>query len=173
MNTMRLLALGVLLAMSTPAVAHAQGNSQQMRDMVAQMRATAAQMKGQLPPEDIAEMLRSADEIEKGIKDGAYAAPAPAAPDLTARIAAAHQGKLDWLMGEPACVGYMWENWRTFRLQSGDRDAQRDLLCRKAFSSYEDYFLTTRNGGDRAHAMRALAAYDKAAQEAVDFFERK
>jgi len=170
---MRCFTLGLLLALSTPAFAHAQDNSQQMREVVAQMRATAAQMKGQLPPEDIAEMLRSADEMEKGIKDGAFAAPPPPAPDLAGRIAAAHGGRLDWLMGQPACVGYMWENWRTFRLKSGDRDAARDALCQKAFSHYEEYFLTTRSGGDKAKAERALAAYDQAAQEAVDFFNRK
>jgi len=166
---MRLLALALALALIAPA-AQAQNTPQQMLDLARQLRAQAAQMKDSLSPEDVADLLRQAEEIEQGVRDGGYSAPVTQAPvALSDRIAAAHDGRLDWLDGEAACVGYGWENHRTFVSNYGD--TKRDGLCRTAFAHFERYFLLTRSGGDRAEAERSLDAYDRAAQAAVAYYE--
>ncbi|WP_298193685.1 hypothetical protein [Novosphingobium sp.] len=152
----------------------AQGNGSTMADTVRQLRITADQMEGKLPAEDIAEMRRSADELEKEYRKGAFnPLPVRAAPeDVAGRIAAEHNGKVDWLDQHPACVGYGWENYRTFRLNSGDRDDDRNILCQRAFGHLAAYFAQQRSG-DFVASRSSLAAYDKAAHEAVDFFERR
>ncbi|NEX93193.1 hypothetical protein [Caulobacter sp. 17J65-9] len=158
------------------ALALSADTTAQMVEIARQMRVTAEQMRGQLPPEEIAEMLASADQIERDALAGAYAAPTPAAAtsaDPAARIMAEHDGRTEWLARETACTGYSWENYRTFRLSTGDRDAERDKLCQVAYRHWEDYFLTVRNGGGTAKAAPALEAYDAAAHAAVDFYERR
>ena len=169
---MRLLPFALVLALLAPASAQSQGTTQQMLDIARQLRAQAAQMKCQLPPEDIADLIQQAEQIEKDARDGGYAAPVTQPPvSLSQRIADAHNGRLDWLDGEPACVGYSWENHRTFVSNYGD--AKRDALCRTAFSHYERYFLAARNGAGSAATDPLLAAYDKAAQAAVAYYGRR
>lgn len=165
------LAFAVLLSLfAAPALA--QDTSQQMLDMARQIRAQAAQMKSQLSPADYADMLAQAAQIEQDVRDGGFSVPVAKEPvTLSKRIADAHQGRLDWLDGEAACVGYGWENHRTFVSNYGD--AERDRLCRAAFAHYEKYFLTTRNGGGSAAGEPELAAYDRAAQAAVDYYAKK
>lgn len=156
-----------------PAPLLAQDNGAAMAEVIRQMRETANQMEGSLSAEEIAEMRRSADELERENGKGAFRAPPPRVEswDVAGRIAAEHGGKVDWLDQRPACVGYGWENYRTFRLQSGDRDAERDILCRRAFGHYADH-MAKMQSGDFAGARASLDAYDKAAHAAVDFFER-
>lgn len=164
---------GAIALLATAPIA-AQDNSAAMADVIRQMRATADQMEGQLPAEEIAEMRRSADELERENGKGAFRAPPVRIDpgDVAGRIAAEHGGKVDWLDQLPACVGYGWENYRTFRLKSGDRDAERDVLCSRAFGYYADH-MAKQQRGDFAGSRASLDAYDKAAHAAVDFFERR
>lgn len=165
---MRILPLILALTLLAPP-AFAQDTAKQMLDLARQLRSQAAQMKDTLPPEDVADLIRQAEEIEQGVRDGGYSAPVAEQPvSLADRIAGEHEGRLDWLDGEAACVGYGWENHRTFVSNYGD--AKRDQLCRTAFGHFERYFLLTRDGGDRAQALTALDAYDKAAQAAVAYY---
>lgn len=167
---MRILPILLAIAVAMPAAAWAQDTAQQMLNLARQLRSQAEQMKDSLSAEDLAELNRQADEIEEGVRDGAYSTPVAQQPvSLPERIAAAHEGRLDWLDGKAACVGYGWENHRTFVSNYGD--AKRDTLCRTAFGHYERYFLLTRGGGDRAEALAALEAYDRGAQAAVDYYE--
>ena len=168
---MRLLPLAVALTLLA-APAAAQDTPQKMLDLARQLRTQAAQMKDQLPPEDIADLISQAEQIEQGVKDGAYSAPVTQAPvSVSKRIADAHEGRLDWLFGKAACVGYGWENHRTFVSNYGD--PERDRLCRTAFAHYETYFLITRDGRGSAASDTHLEAYDRAAQAAMDYYARK
>jgi hypothetical protein len=165
-------AVAALTLVAAPAIGRAQDTPQRMLDLARQVRAQAAQMKDSLPPEDVADLLRQADEIEQGVRDGAYSAPVAKEPiTISKRIADAHQGRLDWLARETACVGYAWENHRTFVSNYGD--PERDRLCRTAYAHFEEYFLVTRSGNGGARSDRALEAYDGAARAAVDYYERK
>lgn len=170
----RFTALCALFALISAPPLLAQDNSAAMAVVIRQMRATADQMEGQLSAEEIAEMRRSADELERENRKGAFrAAPVRVDPgDVAGRLAREHGGKVDWLDQLPACVGYGWENYRTFRLKSGDRDAERDLLCQRAFGHYADH-MAKQQSGDFAGSRVSLEAYDKAAHAAVDFFERR
>ncbi|EGF92589.1 hypothetical protein ABI_10260 [Asticcacaulis biprosthecium C19] len=167
------LAAAVMLALS-PVAVQAQDNSAAMTEVVRQLRETATKMAGQLPPEDIAEMRRSADEMEHQIKAGAFntVAPADDPNDVTGRLMREHGGIVDWLENETACAGYSWETWKTYRLDTGDRDAERDVLCQKAYAHYERYFYLARDG-KTAPARVELEAYDAAAHAAVDFYKRR
>lgn len=167
---MRLLPFAIALTLLA-APAAAQDTPQKMLDLARQLRTQAAQMKDQLPPEDVADLLRQAEQIEQGVRDGGYSAPVAQAPvSVAKRIADAHQGRLDWLFGEAACVGYGWENHKRFVSNYGD--PERDRLCRTAFAHFETYFLTVRQGGGSAAAEPHLEAYDRAAQAAVDYYAR-
>lgn len=168
---MRLLPLAIALSLfAAPALA--QDTSQKMLDLARQLRAQAAQMKDQLPPEDVADLIRQAEEIEQGVRDGGFSVPVAKEPvSVSKRIADAHQGRLDWLDGEAACVGYGWENHRTFVSNYGD--PERDRLCRAAFANYETYFLAARGGAGSAATDPLLEAYDRAAQAATDYYARK
>ena len=168
---MRLLPLAIAFSLFA-APAPAQDTSQKMLDMARQIRAQAAQMKDQLSSEDYADMLAQAAQIEQDVRDGGFSAPVAKEPvTVSKRIADAHQGRLDWLDGEAACVGYGWENHRTFVSNYGD--PERDRLCRTAFAHFETYFLMARNGSGSAAAEPHLQAYDTAAQAAVDYYGRK
>jgi len=168
---MRLLHLAVALTLIA-APAAAQDTSQKMLDLARQLRAQAAQMKDSLPPEDVADLISQAEQIEKDVRDGGFSVPvAQEAPSLAKRIADAHGGRLDWLAHEAACVGYAWENHATFVSNYGD--PERDRLCRTAYAHYAKYFLTARDGGAASVYEPELAAYDKAAQAAVDYYARK
>lgn len=168
---MRLLPLALAFSLfAAPSLA--QDTPQKMLDMARQIRAQAAQMKDMLPPQDYADMLAQAAQIEQDVRDGGFAVPVAKPPvTLSQRIADAHQGRLDWLDGEAACVGYGWENHKTFVSNYGD--PERDRLCRAAFAHYERYFLTVRNGGGGAAGEPHLEAYDRAAQAAVDYYAGK
>ncbi|MBX3485392.1 hypothetical protein [Phenylobacterium sp.] len=156
------LALGLLAA-----PASAQDTPQKMLDMARQVRAQAEQLRAHLSPEDYADMLAQAAQIEQDVRDGGFSAPVAREPvTLSKRIADAHQGRLDWLDGEAACVGYGWENHRTFVSNYGD--PERDRLCRKAFAHFETYFRITRDGAGAGEPH--LAAYDEAARAAVDYY---
>lgn len=169
---MRLLHLALAFALVAAPAAQAQDTPQKMLDLARQLRAQAAQMKGSLPPEDVADLLRQAEEIEQGVRDGGYSAPvAVEPPSLAKRIADAHGGRLDWLAHEVACVGYAWENYRTFVSNYGD--PERDRLCRIAYGHYANYFLTARDGAGSAKTDPLLAAYDEAAKAAVDYYARR
>ncbi len=165
----------VALAISTiaPSVA-AQDNSAAMRAMIAQMRQTAKDMQGKLPQSDIDEMLRSADELERENAKGAFTTTAAAKDpnDIVVHMEQVHNSRYEWLIRETACAGYQWETWRVTHLDTGDRDAERDVLCKRAYALYEEYFYLARDG-NRAPAMVKLAAFDKAAHAAVDFYERR
>lgn len=117
-------------------------------------------------------MLAQAAQIEQDVRDGGFSAPVAKEPvTLSKRIADAHQGRLDWLDGEAACVGYGWENHRTFVSNYGD--PERDRLCRTAFAHFEKYFLMVRDGSGGAAAEPHLEAYDQAAQAAMAYYARK
>ncbi|SCY61933.1 hypothetical protein SAMN05660666_02276 [Novosphingobium aromaticivorans] len=162
------------LAALTGSPLFAQDNGAAMAEVVRQLRLTADRMEGQLPASDIADMRRQADDLERENKLGAFSASSapPVSKRAAERIAAEHGGRLDWLDQHPACVGYGWENYRTFRLASGDRDAERDVLCQRAFGNYAAYMAGQR-AGDFAGSDALREAYDKAAHAAVDFFERR
>lgn len=168
---MRLLPIAIALSLfAAPALA--QDAPQKMLDMARQIRAQAAQMKDQLSSEDYADMLAQAAQIEQDVRDGGFSAPLAKEPvPLSTRIADAHQGRLDWLDGEAACVGYGWENHRTFVSNYGD--PERDRLCRTAFAHFETYFLMVRGGRGGAAAELHLEAYDRAARAAVNYHARK
>lgn len=169
---MRIVHLALALTLIAAPAAQAQDTPQKMLDLARQIRAQAAQMKDSLPPEDIADMLSQAEQIEKDVRDGGHSVPvAPQPVSLAQRITEAHGGRLDWLAHEVACVGYAWENYRTFVSNYGD--AERDRLCRVAYGHYATYFLTARDGAGTAKTDPLLSAYDKAAQAAVDYYARK
>jgi hypothetical protein len=167
---LRLLPLALALSLfAAPALA--QDTPQKMLEMARQIRAQAAQMKDQLSPEDYADMLAQAAQVEQDVRDGGFSVPVAKEPEtLSKRIADAHQGRLDWLDGEAACVGYGWENHGTFVSNYGD--PERDRLCRTAFAHFEKYFLVTRDGGGSAAGEPHLAAYDRAAQAAVAYYAK-
>jgi hypothetical protein len=168
---LRLLPLALALSLfAAPALA--QDTPQKMLDLARQLRAQAAQMKDQLPPEDVADLIRQAEELEQGVRDGGFSAPVAKEPvSVSKRIADAHQGRLNWLWGLEACVGYDWDNYETFVSNYGD--AERDRLCRTAFAHYKTYFLIVRSGGGNVAGDPHLEAYDQAAQAAVAYFDRK
>lgn len=169
---MRLLHLALLLSLLAPAgAATAQDQTQPMIALARKMREDAEKMRGSLPDADIAEMLKQADEIEQGAKDGAFNAPPPPEPTLSKRIADAHGGRLEWLAREEACVGYAWETYKTFAFTPG-QVTERDRLCRAAYAHWDRYFVMVRDGSGSAAADPHLAAYDKAAQAAVDYFNK-
>lgn len=176
------LALTLTTALLAPALpASAQNTAQQMLDMAKQIRASAEQMKATLPADDRAQMIRQAEEIEQAVRDGAYgkpgstaaagAAPAAAPGDLADRIAAAHDGRLEWLAREAACAGYTQENYLRFRYSPAIND--RDTHCRNAYGHWATYLRLTRNGESREEAEKALFYYDAAAQRAVSLYGGK
>ncbi len=109
-----------LAAFVTPGAAFAQSSAQRMLDAAKQMRASAEQLKDTLSAEDRARMIKQAEEIERGVRAGAYgdAAAPQKAPSNADRIAAAHGGRLEWLTGDGACAGYTQENYLTFQICS-------------------------------------------------------
>ena len=177
---MELAALCALsVAMFTPAAA--QENAQAMHAAAEQLRATAKQMRDQLSAAEIAEMLRSADEIDQSIAEGAFsAAPvtlpsqASGTPPIIEQIRSEHGGRLDWLAREVACAGFIWETADYFKMQTGDRDDERNALCAAAWREFRTYFIMARDeGGYPPDALAALERYEHAAHAAVDFYERR
>lgn len=163
------IALAALLA---PATACAQSTARQMLDMARQIRASADQLKDSLSAEDRAQMIKQAEEIEQGVRDGAYAAAPPRKePSLSERILAAHGGRLEWLTSTGACAGYTQENYQTFRYAAAVND--RDTHCRNAYGHWATYIRVTRNGEGAEASEQALFYYDAAAQRAVSLYGGK
>lgn len=162
-----------LAALLAPGAASAQSTAQRMLDTAKQIRASAEQLKGALSAEDRAKMIEQAEEIERGVRDGAYgdAPAAPKAPSNAERIAAAHGGRLEWLAAEAACAGYTQENYLTFRYSPAIND--RDSHCRNAYGHWATYLRLTRSGGDAEAAEQALFYYDAAARRAVELYGGK
>ncbi|GAA4012994.1 hypothetical protein GCM10022280_08830 [Sphingomonas swuensis] len=160
-------ALALLCGSAPEAMAQA---SPDMAQVVRQLRETAERMRGQLPPEDIAEMLRNADELERENRKGSFApVAAPASPPIIAHLEKVHGATFEWLMRTTTCAGYQWENWRRYDITTGDHIAERNAGCKRAFGLYERYFLAARSGDQRT-ALPLLAEYDKAAHEIVDAY---
>lgn len=167
---MRALRLAPVLALTLAALlappATAQDTNQKMLETAARIRATAEQMKGKLPDDQIASLIRQAEEIEKGVRGGAYGAVAapPKEKPLSERLMAEH-GRLDWLAPKAACAGYTQENYTTFRFSPGIND--RDSHCRNAYGHWATYLRVTRNGEGAEESEKALFYYDAAARRAV------
>lgn len=163
----------LMLACTVPAQTAAQDNSEAVRATIAQLRQMATQMEGSLSTEEIAEMRKSADELEKSLADGSFAVPiaaAPAQPAIVTHMETEHGARYDWLIREEACAGYQWETWRTVSI-SGDRAAERNRLCKAAYALFEEYFYLARDLAPGRY--EKLAAFDRAAHEAVDFYNRR
>jgi len=157
------LALAALLA---PAAASAQSTAEQMLDTARKIRASAEQLKDTLPAEDRARMIQQAEEIERGVREGAYSTAVPKkGPSLSERLLAAHGGRLEWLTPTGACAGYTQENYLTFRYSSAIND--RDSHCRNAYGHWATYLRIARSGEGAEAAETALFYYDAAAQRAV------
>ena len=74
---MRLLCLALVAALLAPACASAQDTNQKMLETAARIRATAEQMKGKLPDDQIASLIKQAEEMEQGVRTAPMARPAP------------------------------------------------------------------------------------------------
>lgn len=181
-----------LLALVAPAAA--QDNSAAMRTMADHLRKSAQEMRALLTPAQIEQMLETADELDRKVAEGAFRAPSagsapisrptliaptssrpqPSAQPASERIRAEHNGQLDWLTKEEACSGFIWETADFFRMQTGDRDDERNAMCAAAWREYRTYFVLTRDqGGYPTEAMRAIERYEAAAHAVVDFYERR
>jgi hypothetical protein len=167
----RTIAALALVALAVPAAA--QDQTAQMLEAAKTMRAQAVQMKAMLPPDQIAALIKGAEEMEAQAKSGAFRGASGGAPagsqDLAARLVAQH-GRVDWLATKTVCVGFSWENHATFKMTTGDRLAERNRMCAEAYGHYARYFQAVRNGQGSAAAEPALADYDKAAKAAVAFY---
>jgi hypothetical protein len=171
---MRVLHLALIAALSAPAVASAQTTAQKMLDTARQIRASADQLKDSLSAEDRAQLIQQAEEIEQGVRDGAYAGAEAApskAPALSERLLAEHGGRLEWLTPTGACAGYTQENYLTFRYSSAIND--RDTHCRNAYGHWATYIRVTRNGEGEEASEKALFYYDAAAKRAVSLYGQK
>jgi hypothetical protein len=163
---MRILHLALITALAAPTAASAQSTAEQMLAMAKQIRASAEQLKDSLPAEDRAQMIQQAEEIEKGVRDGAYSGAVPKKePTLSERLLAEHGGVMEWLTPNGACAGYTQENFRTFRFSPAIND--RDSHCRNAYGHWAKYILVTRNGEGEEESEKALYYYDAAAKRAV------
>ncbi len=171
---MRALHLAMIAALLGPTAAAAQAPatpppSQQLLDMARQIRADAERLKDSLTPEDRAEMLRQADEMEQEVKAGGYApfdAVKKPPPTLGERILAEHDGRMEWLTHTGMCAGYNQESYTTYRDPRGD--AAHHARCVRAYELWANYIKVARDGGGSAASDKALAAYDAAAREAYD-----
>ena len=163
---MRALHLALIAALLAPASAGAQSAAQQMLDMAKQIRTSAEQQRKHLPADAYAQMIEQAAEIERSVAAGDFAGVATPKKEPTnaERIMAEH-GRLDWLMGKPACAGYTLENYSTFRFDRAIND--RDSHCRNAFGHYAAYLNWTRDPKGAEAAETSLFYYDAAARRAV------
>ncbi|QIK79401.1 hypothetical protein G7077_11300 [Sphingomonas piscis] len=165
---MRAAAIAAAVTVAPPIAA--QSSNQQMLEMAKTIRAQAEQLKSSLSPDDYQAMLDSAAQIEKDVKAGGFSAPAgQEVPSISKKISDEHNGRLEWLTAEEACVGFQWENWRTYAMTVGPALPGRNQRCKAAFAEYETYFKLARDGRG-AEANRHLEAYERLAHEAVDYF---
>jgi hypothetical protein len=166
-HPLRVVCLALITALLAPAAAAAQDTNQKMLETAARIRATAEQMKGKLPPDQIASLIKQAEEMEQGVKDGAYgvaSAPLPKEKPLSERLMAEH-GRLDWIATKAACAGYTQENYSTFRFSPGIND--RDSHCRNAYGHFARYLQAVRLGEGAEESEKALYYYDAAAKRAL------
>ena len=169
---MRLLCLALVAALLAPACASAQDTNQKMLETAARIRATAEQMKGKLPDDQIASLIKQAEEMEQGVRDGAYgaaSAPLKQEASLADQLMAKH-GRLDWLTPLAACAGYTQENYSTFRYSAAIND--RDSHCRNAYGHFARYLQATRLGEGSEETEKALYYYDAAAKRALALYGR-
>lgn len=169
MRTLHLALIATLLA-ATPAAAQdpaAPPPSQQLLDMARQIRADAERLKDSLTPEDRAEMLRQADEMEQEVKAGSYApfdAVKKAPPTFGEQLLAEHNGRTEWLTPTGMCAGYNQESYTTYRDPLGD--AAHHARCVRAYELWSAYTKVLLSGQGNAATEPALRAYDAAAREA-------
>lgn len=178
---MRLLHLAVITALLAPAaapqVAHAQTPppSQQLLEMAQKIRADAERLKDSLTPEDRAEMLRQADEIEQEVRAGGFAAHdavKKAPPTFGEQLLAEHDGRMEWLTPTGACAGYNQESYTTYRDPRGD--AAHHARCVRAYELWSEFTRVLISGQGKEATEQALRAYDAAARDAYDkSFRRK
>lgn len=166
---MRVLHLALIaLIAAAPTLAAAQNTAQHMLESARQIRANADKLKDRMPPDALAQMLKQADDIEAGVRNGDYGpvdAPAPPKPPTLAERLMAEHGRLEWLSAQGACAGYTHENYRTFRYSQAINDL--DAHCRNAFGHWATYERVSQDGQAEA-AEQALFYYDAAARRAVD-----
>jgi hypothetical protein len=171
---LRLLAPLLAVALGASIAAQAQTQAERMLAAAKQLRDTAEQHKATLPPEARAEMLRQADEMEKGARGaGAYAAHAkdlPKEPTLADQLMAEH-GRLEWLTPNGACAGYTLENYSTFRFSPQIND--RDSHCRNAYGHYASYLRYAKDPAAAEGAAQSLFYYDAAARRAAGLPRRE
>lgn len=167
---MRLRHLAPILALTlaaalTPVAARAQSTAERMMTAAKQLRTNAEQLKATLTPAAHAEMLRQADEMEKGVRDGIYGAydNLPKPPTMAETLMAEY-GRLEWLTPNGACKGYTLENFRTFRFSPEIND--RDSHCRNAYGHYATY-LRYDGAKDAEGAAQSLFYFDAAARRAA------
>lgn len=176
------LAAALLAAAIAPSVALAQAPpasstppSQQLLDLARQIRADAERLKDSLTPEDRAEMLRQADEMEQEVRAGSYApADAVQRAPLTfgEQLLAEHNGRMEWLTPTGACAGYNQESYTTYRDPMGD--AAHHARCVRAYELWSVFTKVLVSGQGDGATEPALRAYDAAAREAYErSFRRK
>jgi hypothetical protein len=180
---MRLLHLILIAALvgpaAAPVVARAQSSatpapSQQLLDMARQIRADAERLKDSLTPEDRAEMLRQADEMEQEVRAGGYApadAVRKAPPTFGERLLAEHDGRMEWLTATGACAGYNQESYTTYRDPAGS--PEHHARCRRAYELWSVFTKVLVSGQGNAATEPALRAYDAAAREAYELSFRR
>jgi hypothetical protein len=172
---MRLRLLAPLLAAAVTVLATAASAQTQAERMLAaakQLRTTAEQHKATLTPDARAEMLRQADEMEKGVRSGAYGGydNLPKEPTLAETLMAEH-GRLEWLTPNGACAGYTLENYETFRFSPQIND--RDSHCRNAYGHYASYLRYAKDPAAAEGAAQSLFYYDAAARRAAGLPRRE
>ncbi|MEW5688402.1 MAG: hypothetical protein AB1942_26080 [Pseudomonadota bacterium] len=171
---MRLLHLALIASLIAPGAAAAQSVAQHMLNQAQQLRANVEKLGDKLPADTRAQMLKQADDIEKGVRNGDFGALDAAGPPKEQTVAEkimAERGRLDWLMSEPACAGYTQENFHTFRYSPAIND--RDAHCRNAHGHWASYVRYSKDPQAAEGASQSLFYYDAAARRAVEFFGRR
>lgn len=171
---MRLTPLALVGAiLLSPSAAAAQNTAQMMLQQAAQLRANVEKLGDKLPAATREQMLKQADFLEQGVRNGDFgalgAAPPPKEPTVAEKILA-ERGRLDWLMSEPACAGYTQENYTTFRYSAAIND--RDSHCRNAHGHWAAYLKWSRDPNGAVGASQSLFYYDAAARRAVGLVGR-
>ncbi|WP_337188538.1 hypothetical protein [Phenylobacterium sp.] len=146
--------------------AWSQTQAERMTAAARQLRDTAEQHKATLAPEARAEMLRQADEMEKGVRAGAHVAydALPEPPSLAEALMGEH-GQLEWLTPNGACAGYTLANFDRFRFSPQIND--RDTHCRNAYGHYAAYLRRALDPAGAEDAAQSLFYYDAAARRAA------
>ena len=168
MRALHLALIATFLAPATvQAQAPAQTTAQQMLDMAARIRADADRLKDSLTPEDRAQMIQQAEELERDVKDGGWDSVAAYKPEdtLAHRMLTEHDGRLEWLTHTGVCAGYTLETYMSYR--DPRASAQKHADCVAAYGHWAEHIHTLTDGGSSAKADAALARYDAAAKRIV------